>query len=445
MRNIGWKYLVWTAWLGLGVCGAIAAEPWTLERAMEQALANNPDARLARERIAIAQAGLQQADAAFWPRLQLQSSYTRTDNPMLVFGSVLNQRAYRQSLDFNDVPDADDLNVKGLVTLPLYEGGRLRAQRGAARANTAASRQDDIAVRNQLAFEVARAFYTAQKAREFIRSAEAAVAAYQTNITIAERRLKAGTLLKTDTLDLEVRLAQAREDQVRARNGLALAERALRNLAGLEEGDFVVSEVSPELRVPETRDYSERAEIAAARDREQAASEQVRGARSGYQPRVSAFGSLDYDYGWKFDNGGKSYTAGAMLQWDIWDGKLTRGRVNEARARLNAAREEERKVRLAVSLEVEEARLGLDAANERLVVAEQAVKVATESATLTRARFEQGETLSTQLMDAETALIAARVRRAEAQADRRIAIAALRKALGLPQLDSMPTRSSVPQ
>ena len=37
-------------------------------------------------------------------------------------------------------------------------------------------------------------------------------------------------------------------------------------------------------------------------------------------------------------------------------------------------------------------------------------------------------------MDAETALVTARVRRAEAEAGQRIAIAGLRKALGLPQL-----------
>ena len=53
----------------------------------------------------------------------------------------------------------------------------------------------------------------------------------------------------------------------------------------------------------------------------------MRAAKSGYLPRVSAFGSLDYDYGWKYDNGGGSYTAGAMLQWDLWDGKLTRAKV----------------------------------------------------------------------------------------------------------------------
>src|ERR1035438_85815 len=103
---------------------ALCAEPWTLERALQQAMAANPDARLAQQRIVAAQAGLEQANAAFWPRLQLQSSYTGSDNPMLTFGSILNQRAYSSSLNFNDVPSVDDLNARGLVTVPLYAGGK---------------------------------------------------------------------------------------------------------------------------------------------------------------------------------------------------------------------------------------------------------------------------------------------------------------------------------
>src|SRR5207247_4907752 len=106
---------------------SLGADAWTLEACLQQALTNNPNALLARNRIAAAQAGLEQANAAFWPRLQFQSSYTRTDNPMLVFGSILNQRAYYSSLDFNDVPDIDDLNARGIVTMPLYAGGRNKA------------------------------------------------------------------------------------------------------------------------------------------------------------------------------------------------------------------------------------------------------------------------------------------------------------------------------
>ncbi len=436
MWQRGWRLI--SSGLLLAASMASGAEPWTLERALEQALANNPDARLARSHIAAAQAGLEQANAAFWPHLQFQSSYTRTDNPMMVFGSILNQRAFSQSLDFNDVPDVDDWNSRGVLTIPLYTGGRNKAAKGAARANTEAAKMDSEAVRNALGFEVSRAFLTVLKTREFIRAAEAAVTSYQTNLAIAKRRLEAGALLQTDVLDLQVRLAQAQEDLVRARNANALATRALRNLLGLEDADFSIAESAPLPSVPVSRDLSKRAELAAARQRERAAEQSVLGARSGYLPRLSAFGSLDYDYGWKYENGAGSYTAGGLLQWDVWDGKLTRAKVREARANLDSAREQERKLQLALNLEAEQATLDLKAATERLAVTGEAVAQASQSADLTRVRFEQGAALATQLMDAETALVGARVRRAEAEADQRIAIAALRKALGRPQLDSQP-------
>jgi outer membrane protein len=412
------------------------AAPWTLERALKQALAANPDARLAQQRIVAAQAGLDQANAAFWPRVQFQSSYTGSDNPMLAFGSILNQRAYSSSLNFNDVPAVDDLNARGLLTVPLYAGGRNIATRRAATADTQAARHDNAAVQNALGFEVTRAFCTVLKARQFVSAAEAAVKAYEANVDTAKKRLEGGSLLKTDLLDLEVRLAQAREDLVRARNADALALRALRNLLGIEKGEFDVADALPNLSAPDSGDFSGRPELAAARQREQAAQQKVRAAKGGYLPRVNAFGSLDYDYGWKFDNGGGSWTAGAMVQWDLWDGKLTRAKVAEANANLESAREEERKLRLALDLEVERARLDLNAANERLSVSEQAVAQAQESANLTRARFTQEHALSKDVVDSETALLTARVRRAEAEADRQIATAALRKALSLPQLDS---------
>jgi len=426
-------------WLLLALA-ANAAEPWTLERALDYALTNNPDARVAQQRIAVAQSRLEQANSAFWPRLQLQSSYTRTDNPMQVFGSILNQRAYSSSLDFNDVPDVDNLNARGLVTVPLYAGGKNVARREAAKANTAAAKQTSEAVRNALGFEVVRAFQTVSKTREFIRATESAVNAFENNLAISKKRLNGGTLLKSDLLDVEVRLAQAREDLVRARNSNTLAEHALRNLLGIDEGEFAVADAAANVSVPELGDFSRRPELAAARNRERAAQAEVREAKSGYQPRVNLFGSFDHDEGWVTRGNGNSYTAGVMLQWDLWDGLSTRAKTREANANLESIREEQRKLRLAVDLETEQARLELDSANERLAVTKKSVEQANESAKLTRDRFEQGLALATQLIDAESALVAARVRRAEAESDQRIAIAALRKALAIPQLDLQPIR-----
>ena len=427
-----------------GICGlaltwslaALGGEPWTLERALQQALAGNPDARLAQQRIVAAQAALDQANAAFWPRLQAQSSYSASDNPMMAFGSILNQRSYSPSLNFNDVPTVDDFNARGLVTMPLYAGGKNVATRKAASANTEAAKQDNAAVQNALGFEVARAFYTVLKTRQFIRAAEAGVRAFEANLAVAKKRLEGGTLLKSGVLDIEVRLAQAREERVRARNATALALRGLRNLLGIENGEFEVADSAPASQAPDSGDFSGRPELAAARQRERAAQERVTAAKGSYLPRVNAFGSADYDYGWKYQNGGGSYTGGAMLEWDLWDGRLTRAKVREANANLETAREEERKLRLALDLEVEQARLDLKAAAERLSVTEHAVAEAAESADLTRARFGQELALPKDLIDAETALVAARVRRAEAEADRQVAIAALRKALALPQLES---------
>jgi outer membrane protein len=242
-------------------------------------------------------------------------------------------------------------------------------------------------------------------------------------------------LLKSGVLDIEVRLAQAREELVRARNANTLAVRVLRNLIGIESGEFEVADAAPPTRAPDSGDFSGRAELAAARHRERAAREQVSAAKGSYLPRVNAFGSLDYDYGWKYQVGGGSYTAGALLQWDLWDGHMTKAKVQEANSNLESAREEERKLRLALDLEVERARLDLKAANERLSVTEQVIAQAAESAGLTRARFEQELALPKDLIDAETVLVTARVRRAEAEGDRQIAIAAVRKALGLPQLE----------
>jgi outer membrane protein TolC len=426
---------------GLFACSLVtrAADVWTLERSLDYALAHNPGARIAQQRIAAAQAGLEQANSAFWPRLQVQSSYSRTDNPMLVFGSILNQRSYSSSLNFNDVPDVDNLSARGIVTVPLYAGGRNVAGRQAAKANTEGAKQESAAIRNALGFEVSRAFHTVLKTRQFIQAAEAAANSFETHLAVAKKRLDGGTLLKSDVLDIEVRLAQAREDFVRARNANTLAERALRNLLGIEEGDFIVADAAPVVSAPNSGDFAQRPELAAGRERESAAQAQVHGSKSGYQPRISAFGSLDYDYGLVTGGDGKSYTAGVMAQWDLWDGFSTRSKVREAKANLESAREEQRKLRLALAFEVEQARLDLKAANERLVVTEKTIEQATESAKLTRGRFEQGLALTTQLIDSETALVAARVRRAEAESDQRIAVAALRKGLALPQLDSQPT------
>ncbi len=434
----------WAVWMGMGAVtwGQLAAEPWTLERAMEQARTNSPDARIAGHRIRAARAVLQQAHAGFMPHLQFNASYLQTDNPMLVLGSVLNHGEFGDWFARGRLLDpdaeADNLNLNGVVRVPLYAGGQNQAIRRAAEAGSEAALQAAEAVRQVLAFEVARAFYTVHKSRAFIRATEAGVQAFESSLGIARKRYQTGTALKHEVLDVEVRLAQAREDAVRARNAHALALRALSNLLGIEDPDFTVAETCPMPVPPGPAEKAVRPELIVAAWQTRMAEHEVRRALGGFLPRVEAYARYDYDDGWKLEGSGESYAAGVQLQWDLWDGDRTRGRVREARARLEAAREEERKLRLALELERQQAQLFWQEVEERLAVTDKAVAQAEESTQLTRARFEQGLALATQLIDAETALVAARVRRAESEADRRIAAAALRRASGVPLFPALP-------
>lgn len=412
-----------------------AFDVWTLRRALEYAAANNPDVRMAQQRIAAASANLEQANSAFWPRAQIQSSYSRTDNPMMAFGNILNQRAFSPSLNFNNVPETDEINVRGLITAPLYAGGKSVAERNAAKANQRASSLEKAAMLNQLEFEVARTFLAIRRIRQLAASVEATLHAFETNLVVSQRRFENGSVLKSDVLDVEVRLAEANEQLVRSRNAEQLTQRALKNLLGIENDEaFSVDDALPQLSIPSEKSF-ERPELLALQHREEAARAKVRAAKSGRLPRVNAFGSLDYDYGTITRGDGTSYAAGVVAQWDLWDGFSTRSKINEAEETLNAVQEDTRKVRLAIGLEVEQARLNLVAARERLMSAAKAVAKAGESAKLTRDRFEQGLALSTQIIDAETALLAAKVRREDAESDEQLAIASLRKALALPQLE----------
>ncbi len=408
-----------------------SAESWTLDKALARALAHSPDAVIAEHRIAAARAGLEQANSAFYPRLQAQAGYMWTNNPVTVFGAILNQKAFTPDLNFNDVPDVDNFNMKGAVQWYLYNGGRNLANADAAKSNEASAKMDAEAIRNTLAFEVSRAFFTVWKTREFIKAGEAAVNSFENSLSVANRRLVQQTILQSEVLDVEVRLSQAREDLIRAKNAKELSERVLKNLLGIEEMNFQVSEEIPVLITPAQSEAGNRPEIRSVKHMEEAAIAKRRAAKGGYIPRVSAFSSVDYNRGWELDGDGTSYTAGLQAEWDIFDGFKTRGQVREAEAALNTAREMERKLRLGIDLEKERARLNLEEAEQRVTVTEKAIKQAEESAGLTKARFNEGLVITTQLIDAEVALTAARVRNAEARADRLIAVAALRKAYGL--------------
>lgn len=413
------------------------AEVWTLEQAVAFALEKSPDSRIANHRIRSAQATVRQARAGLYPQVDLRASYMQTNIPMMAFGAILNQGVFDFGLDFNNPGQVDNLNVTGLVGYNIYSGGKRGAGQDAAEAGLRASELDSQSVRDQLAYEVVNAYFNIIKAREVVASTESAVAAFEGNLKVATLKFEAGTFLKTEVLNLEVQLAQTRENLLGFSHQRDLAERVFLNLLGLDSGQAVA--LAPDdqtidlLRPPHTADLSAHPDLLSMKARTEAAEAQVRMAKGDRMPVVNAFGSYQVDHGWRMDGTGDSWMAGVAVDFKIFDGAMTKEKINEAEARQAEALEGLRKMTLGVDLQVEQAKLAHAQTIKRLEVTEKVIEQAEESAVLSRARFEQGVILSSDLINIETRLTEARMRRAIAIADERVAVAQLRRALGLQQ------------
>lgn len=417
----------------------LSAEPWTLEQALHVAAERSPDTRAAQARLSGAEALITQAQAAWMPQINLSGRYTQTNSPMMAFGSILNQRAFNFGLDFNQPGRIDNLNLTGTVAYNIYSGGRATAGRTAARAGVRAAEQDLRTAQLQLGTGVIRAYFNIRKAREAVAAITAGVRAYEAAVENARLRAEAGQVLKADLLSLEVQLAQTREALAAARHGAALAERAFLFVLGLDPSAGPVELAREDssvarLTAPDTGDFTRRPELLALHERLQAAEAMVVAARGARRPTVNAFASVEYNQGWKLDRHADGWLTGVSVDLNVFDGGQTSGKIRQTQAEVEQVKEYLRQATVGIGLEVEQARLAHADARERLAVSAHAVEQAEESARLSRARHEQGALLTAELIGVEGRLIEARMRRAVAEADELVALAELRRAVGLAPL-----------
>ena len=412
-------------------------DAWTVEEAVTFALANSPDAAVIRQRINGAMATVEMATAAFYPQVDLGLSYGQTNNPMYSFGNILNQGAFDQTIDFNDPGRTDNLNMNATVNYRVYNGGRDEAGLRAAEAGEEASRHELAVLQSQLGYQVVRTYFTIIQAQETRQARRSAVDAITASIEVARARYEAGDLLKADLLNLEVHQSKAQENLIQARHGLNLSRKAFLNLLGLNDGPVILTtDCSIDQLVPQSTSFDSRPELKQLDAAIEAAELLVRKAEGGYYPTADLFAGYQYDKGYELDGSGDSWMAGVRLNYNLFSGHLTSSDIARAKAGLAEKKEQKRKVNLAIDFEVEQARLNLELAEKRLQVTRKMVEQAEESARLSRVRFKEGVVLSSDLIDVENRLTDAEVSKTAARSSRRIAVADLRRSLGLNQFIS---------
>lgn len=407
-----------SAWLAAGV----SAAPVDLAACLSAALKANPDVQAARARVEAAREALREAASASYPQLGLAGNWARTDNPPQAFFMQLNQRQASLQKDFNQPDDTE--NWRGSVALQwrLLDGGRREADRRGARKASDAAGQMLAATRNELVFQVTRAYYGVLKARAFVGVRTQEVASIEEHLRVANERLKAGGAMRTDVLNLDVQLSQAREDLIRARNGLHLAVAVLNTAIGedvlAEAGVDALESVVTDLVAPAAaqRAVEGRPELLAAASQSSAMDALLDRARRDYLPVLNAMGSLDWDSDTLGDFE-QSYFVGAVAELNVFDGFRNRAGVARARANARAAQADEDKLRQALRLDLKQAVLGEQEAWERLTIADKSQASAEEALRLTRERYRQGAADIAELMMAQTGLTGTASRQLAARYD----------------------------
>ncbi len=419
-------------------------EVWTARNSVAFSLANSPDSRIALQRMEVAGATVDQARVRYYPNIDVSALYGQTNNPMFSFGNILNQGNFTPAIDFNDPGRTDDLNLRAGIEYRLYNGGRDLASVEAAGAGFEKSRMDLEVVHARLSFEVVRSFQSMVQAGEMLEARKVALDAIQASLEVAKARYRAGDLLKTDLLNLEVQESRASENLILAEHALELSQRVFLNLLGLEEGTVVIDpSLESEQSLPPHRSYEQRPELKSLSSAEEAAEAMIRAARGGNLPTVDGFASYQYNKGYVIEGEGDSWIAGVKVNYRLFEGNKTSADVARAMAELSTVRAVRKKAELGMNLEVKQADLSYRQAEQRLYVTEKMVEQAEESAHLSRTRFKEGVILSSDLIDIEMRLTDARVRQSVAKANIKVAMADLRRAMGLSQFEENRSESAM--
>lgn len=422
---------------------SLNTQSFTLDQAIDYALANNPDMQIAAERIGQAQAQLGVALSAFYPQVTARVGYQHSNNPAEVFGMIVSQRDFKSS-DFTNINNPgyrQNFRPEIIGKLSLFRGGQDYQNSKAAELGIDAAEFERSTVRNALIEAVTATYYAYLAALEAQNVAQESISAISSELNQTKLQYEAGTVLKSDVLSLEVKLAEAQNAEIKAANGIEIAKTSLTNLLGLSSFQaFTVatsSSLLPKPKLPVSfndlldQAIAQRPEIKAAANQVEISLRKLKSEQGAYLPKADAYVS----YGQNsqspgFNSEKDNVTAGVTVEMDLFSGFNTQQRVNAAERKAAEARETERKTRLGIEQEVKMAFLNLKEALARLHVTEASVQAADEALRLVNEERRAEIVTVTRYIEAEVARNNAQSNTIAAHYDALSAEAALKKAIG---------------
>ena len=409
---------------------AAAQETVTLEDAIARGLKHS--ARLAelqarQEGAAAVQTG---RAAAKLPSIAAQAGYTRTNHvdPYAII-------APGQGLQvlYPDVPN----NYRARLDLqwPIYTAGRTGALERAALAETQASAEDVAAARADLVLEITRAYWALVTARETELVLSGALRSIDAHVSDLKTRLDQGLISPNDLLSAQAQRSRERVASIEAGAMRQTAEADLRRLIG-GDGPIQPASIGPDQGASASPVPVPRPERRALDQRLQAAREREVAAGAAGKPQVFVGGGYDYAKPNprifpRADRWETSWDASVNLSWTLWDGGRRAADRAEAAAGARAVVARIDEFDRQASFEVQARQLEVTSSRAAIEAAQEGVEAAVEARRVVNERFRAGVITSTEVLDAEVAVLQAELDRTRAVASLRLAEARLARASGL--------------
>jgi outer membrane protein TolC len=417
----------------------LAQTTLTLEDAMARAGRDTADARALASTSDEADARVQRAQAAWWPRVDVSETIQRGNQPVFVFSSLLAQRRFAAANfaipALNDPDPVTNTRTSVAVGQLIFDAGQTRLGVEAAKLEREMASAARSTAGQNLAFRAAHSFVRVLQLEATARATDAAVAAAESDRQRARARRDVGLVTEADVLAVEVRVADMRQRQIATAADLAVARLELADAVGLPLSATVtivrptVPPVSEDAAVLVREALATHPQLREAQVRLQLAENGRRTARAALLPTAGLQGGWE----WNGDTLGSqtsSWVVGAEVRVNVFRGFADKARIAEAtyaQARATADRE---RVERRIELDVRAALAQLNAARAREDAGRAALMQARESQRIIRDRYESGLATITDVLRAAEAALDAESRATAAEMDVILQVVGLDRALG---------------
>ncbi|MBD3749839.1 MAG: TolC family protein [Sphingobacteriales bacterium] len=379
----------------------------------EKLLSKNLQIKINEQEIKSAKADFDQSKAVFMPNISVSHTAITTTNPLMAFGSKLNQEILTAA-DFNpallnDPNRTSDFATKFEIQQPLINVDGWYGRKAAQSKMQAYQLQADRS-KEYLQLEASKAFMQLQLAYKAVEVLQNANQTAKANLKLMGDYYQQGLIQKSDLLAVELRVNEVKNQLQYAKSNVQNASDYLALLLGESLNEKVYKPVESldteivALKAEAPKLVDSRKDFQAMQQSVMAYQNMYRSVKFNFLPRINAFGTYELHDRQLFGTQANGYLLGIQLSWNIFDGYKTIAKTQKAKAEYLKMSDEKEQYLAKSQLELNKTSRQLADAANKVDLANLSKEQALEAYRIRSNRFKQGLEKTTDLLQSETQL-----------------------------------------